>query len=300
MSVVYNGAMSEGTITASIGIFAHNEEKYIGAAIDSVLNQKLSVAKLDKIVVISSGSTDETNNIVRKHLRSNKKIELIIQPRRMGKAAAINAFIDHIDADVAVTMSGDLKLKQGSLEALLTPFLTESVGMVGGRPKPVNSRFSVIGKEMELLWELHHRISKIKPKCGELVAFRNVIQKIPRNTAVDEATLEVLLTMIGYQVVYAPRAVVYNRVPLTVSDFMVQRRRIYAGHQWLANHYQYHVVSMQFGALVSVLIDYLLERPYDWWPIMRLVFLEMIARLLAVIDYKLLGKNPYRWKMIGR
>ena len=68
------------------------------------------------------------------------------------------------------------------------------------------------------------------PKLGEIVAFRNVIPRIPLDTAVDELSIQALITQLGYQLVYEPEAVVYNRGPATVGDFLRQRRRIYAGH----------------------------------------------------------------------
>ena len=105
------------------------------------------------------------------------------------------------------------------------------IGMVRGRPVPVNDPSTFMGHAVHLLWRLHDRVARIHPKLGEVIAFRNVISGIPTNSAVDEISIQALISQLGYQLIYEPECVVYNKGPVTVRDFLKQRRRIYAGHQ---------------------------------------------------------------------
>lgn len=197
-------------------------------------------------------------------------------------------------------MSGDLRLHAKALEEIALPFLQEEVGMVGAHPVPSPSRNGQLNRETAILWELHHRISLLQPKCGEMVAFRNIVRAIPQDSAVDEATIEVLLRLLGYVVVYTPRSIVYNRGPKTVQDFLLQRRRVQAGHQWVYEKYNYPVVTMKATAVFRVAAAYLATHPRDVWPLARLMALEVVARFLGLVDYYLLGKNPYVWQMVKR
>ena len=95
-----------------------------------------------------------------------------------------------------------------------------------------------------LQWRLHDRIARQSPKMGEIVAFRNVIPSIPLDTAVDELSIQALVTQLGYRLVYEPRAVVYNRGPATVRDFLRQRRRIHAGHLRIREQQAYSAPTM--------------------------------------------------------
>ena len=167
-------------VDISVGIFAHNEEENIERAITSVLNSKLHFVRLKSVVVISSGSFDSTNRVVRKLMKVDKRISFLEEAERHGKSAAINLFMKGNTARVLATLSGDLYLHKDALEEIGLPFLNPEVGMVGARPVPKARRDGMINDEIALLWDLHHRISLLRPKCGEFVAFLNVIRELPK------------------------------------------------------------------------------------------------------------------------
>ena len=81
-------------LVVSIGIAAFNEEKNIKRLLDSIRSQKLKKVKIGEILIISSGSTDKTNNIISTYQKRLKKIRLITQSRRLGKASAVNLILN--------------------------------------------------------------------------------------------------------------------------------------------------------------------------------------------------------------
>jgi poly-beta-1,6-N-acetyl-D-glucosamine synthase len=284
----------------SLGVFAHNEERTIDRLLKSIQAQKLVRAKVDDVIVVSSGSFDATNSIVSKWVRRDKRYRLILEPHRRGKSAAINLFLQEARTSVVVTISGDLTLHPEAIEEITQPFIYPDVGMVGAHPIPDNSAQSQIGEEVKLLWELHHRVSMINPKCGEMVAFRNIIRELPIQSAVDEATIEVLLKVVGYTVMYAPRSIVYNKAPINLRAYMTQRRRVYAGHQWVEHKYHYSVATMNYLLLARTLFKYIVEHPRQVPTALRLVSYELTARLLGILDYHVFNRNPYIWQMVER
>lgn len=287
-------------LAVDIGVFAANEEANIEQALKSIQKSKLEFIKIHSIIVVSSGSYDHTNRIVRRFARLDKRIKLIDEAERHGKARAVNIFLSQATAPIMIMLSADLRVSNQAIEEIGLPFLNREVGMVGAHPVPHYSSKSRISREIDLLWQLHHEISLITPKCGEMVACRNVIRGIPVESAVDEATIEVLLKLIGYAVVYAPKAVVYNKGPLTVGEFLTQRRRVYTGHEWVYQKYQYKVVTMMPSKLFVVVARMLIMKPNTLIPMLRLILLELLARFLGYIDFHIFGKNPYVWKMIRR
>lgn len=292
--------MKSKQIRVSVGVFCHNEENNVGHALSSVLASQTTVADIKEIIVISSGSFDKTNQIVRSFIKKDKRIRLIDEAERRGKSAAVNIFLRQAKGEVLVVISGDVRPKNTAIEEIVLPFFNPDVGMAGAHPVPTNCRFSKVGKEMGLLWELHHRVALKVPKCGEMIAFRNVIRRIPLRPLVDEATLEVLLKLIGFSVVYAPRAIVYNKVPLAVEEFIVQRRRNHSAHLLLADRYQYRVSTIQGNLLIPVLFEYITEHPRSFWIVVRLLLLEGLSQFLGWFDYSVLGKNPLVWQMVKR
>lgn len=292
--------MKKKTIQIEIGIFVHNEEKNIQTLLSSLWKQKTEVAKIRKILVVSSGSFDKTNEYVRKEMRKHQKLSLVTELERKGKSASINTFLEKTTSPIVVSVSGDLRLHSRAIEEIVLPFLDDRVGMVGAHPIPKKTNTSTIQKEIEILWDLHHMMSLREAKCGEMVAFRNVVRQIPKNSAVDEATLEVMLKILGYTIVYAPRSIVYNKGPKNWKEFFIQRRRVYAGHQWIESTYNHTVSTMKEDKIFSILFDYALHNPENIFPLVRLMLMEGAARFLGFIDYQILRKNPYKWKMISR
>src|SRR3989344_5733803 len=159
----YNALMR---ISVSIGIMAHNEEHNIGLLLDGLSAQKLKNVSVKEIIVISSGSTDETNAIVQDCCVKNPKLKLIVEPKRSGKSHAVNIFLKKAACDVVVLLNADLNLTQ------------KTIGMTGCHPVPVNDASMFMGFAGHLLWDLHHQISLREPKMGEMIAFKKIFKKI--------------------------------------------------------------------------------------------------------------------------
>lgn len=282
-------------LKASVGVMAYNEEKNIGRLLEALTSQRLEKVEIAEIVVVSSGSTDRTDDIAREWTERDDRVRLIRQESREGKSAAINLFLEGAAGDVFILESGDTLPAPECVERLLEPFADDDVGMTGARPVPVDDPDTFMGFVVHMLWRLHHRLAMKTPKLGEMVAFRSFVRAIPPESAVDEASVEAVVAEHGMSLRYAPEAIVNNKGASNVRDFLSQRRRIYAGHLWLEREQEYEVSTKNVGGILSVLLEDL-----EWTPRSLVwtaggVFLEFVGRLLGVIDYHVLKKNPYAW-----
>ena len=241
-------------LSCSVGIMAYNEEANIANAIATVLGQELRAAEISELIVVASGCTDRTAEIVAALAREDRRIRLIVEECRAGKASAINKFIEAAEAPILLMVSADVLVDQGTIDALVQHFRDPTVGMTGGHPIPTNDEKTFLGHTVHMLWRLHDQIARENPKLGEIVAFRNILPSIPTDTAVDELSIQALVTQLGYRLVYEPSAVVYNRGPSTVSDFMRQRRRIAAGHHQVAKQERYAASTTSVGRIGRTMI----------------------------------------------
>ena len=271
------GAVS-GPLRCSVGIMAYNEEENIANAIVTVLGQRHQAQEISEMVVVASGCTDRTVEIVRALARQDPRITLIVQHERAGKASAINLFLQAARSPILLMVSADVLVREGTVDALIAHFRDPSVGMVGGHPIPVNDEQTFLGHTVHMMWRLHDRIARESPKLGEIVAFRNVISAIPPDTAVDEISIQAAITALGYRLVYEPRAVVFNRGPTTVADFLRQRRRIAAGHYQVAREQDYVPSTMSIWRVGSALVS------DEVWTL-GAVALEATARGLGFVDF---------------
>lgn len=284
-------------ITISIGICVYNEEKNIRSLLISLLNQN-TTNPIKEIFVISSACTDRTNEIVKKEFSKFPQIILLKQEKREGKASAINLFLKHASGDILVLESGDTIPADDTIEKLIEPFKEPKIGMVGGRPIPVNDKNSFMGFTSHLIWELHHRLALKKPKLGELVAFRkNLDIKLPIDTAVDEAYIEALVHEKEYKIMYAPMAIVYNKGPATISDFLKQRRRIFAGHIHLKRTKGYMPSSMDKFEILKLIIEEIRDKKLNIFWLSGAILLETYGRLLGSYDFYLKHEKHAIWNM---
>ncbi len=284
-------------LECSVGVMAYNEQANIAHALDSILRQKLTGKRIAEVIVVASGCEDRTPFIVAEIASREPRIRLIEQPRREGKASAINLFIRAAQSPVLALVSADVVVEDGAFDALLGHFENPAVGMVGGRPAPVNGRATFLGHAVHLQWRLHDRIARHSPKMGEIIAFRNVISSIPLDTAVDELYVQALITQLGYRLVYEPGAVVYNRGPATLHDFMRQRRRIHAGHLRIREQQAYSAPTMSAWRAARALLrsqSFTTPRAALWS--VGTVGLEATARALGRYDI-VRRRSPHVWEM---
>ena len=282
-------------IRCTVGVMAYNEEHNIVPALHALLNQRLSACEIAEIIVVASGCTDRTVELARAVAQAHPIIRVEAHSERLGKATAINQLIRLAQSDVIVLVGADTLPDPTALDHLVQPFADPSVGMTGARVVPLNDLRTFLGLTTHILWRVHHRMALRWPKLGELVAFRNVLPALPVNSATDEVALEAFISAQGYRLVYVPDAVVYNRGPQTLDDFLWQRRRIFAGHLHIASAFGYVAASLDFGHLVVLAVEAFVRYSFLLPLVTGAALLELWARLLGTLDF-LLGHRHHIWR----
>ncbi len=285
-------------LSCSIGVLAYNEAINIGKLLQALLDQRLHNVVINEIIVVSSASSDGTDDIVREFELKSNKIKLIAEKERNGKSAAINNFIKNSHTDILIIESADTIPAPDTVEKLIKPFINPKIGMTGGRPIPLNNKNSLFGYSIHLLWNLHHKMAIQQAKLGEMVAFRKVFESIPEKSAVDEASIEAQIKNHNLNLLYVSDAIIYNKGPENLKDFINQRRRIAAGHLWLKDNQKYTVSSQNPMLMISLMIHAMISDPSNILKIIFTAKLEIICRFLGWYDYKIKKKNPFKWSMI--
>jgi poly-beta-1,6-N-acetyl-D-glucosamine synthase len=282
-------------LQVTVGVLAYNEALNIGHFLDALVRQQTEIAHLIEILVVSSGSSDRSDEIVQDWQQRDPRVRLIRQTRREGKASAIQLLLQEARGEIVLMASADIYPVQNAVENLLRPFLDPSVGMAGAHPMPLNGTDSMVERVVHLMWDLHHRIALEQPKLGEMVAFRRRFARMPTTSSVDEATLEAILKRAGYLLAYVPNALVFIRGPDNVRDFLVQRRRIFAGHLWLGAAYQYHVPTLSVMRIVKHLIRSDPFTPRKSVVILAAIGLEGVSRILGWLDFRFQTRDHVIW-----
>ncbi|MBM4403516.1 MAG: glycosyltransferase [Candidatus Cloacimonetes bacterium] len=290
----------DSPLRCSIGVIAYNEEHNILRLLQALTTQRLRQVEIAEVIVVSSACRDRTDEIVRQFIAergedSIPKVTLLTQAKREGKASAINLFMKHATSDILIVESGDTVPAPDAIEKLVLPFADPKLGATGGRPVPVNKPDTLMGYAVQLLWRLHHRMALISPKLGEVIAFRKVMDSIPADSAVDEASIEAIMYRHQLRLRYIPDAIIHNKGPENLRDFIKQRRRIQNGHLWLIRKHHYSVVSQDSGVLLRILLSEIKENPRQIAKLIIVIKLEVLCRFLGYYDFYIKKKNPFAW-----
>lgn len=269
---------------------AYNEEKNIGNLLKTLLNQKLNFVK--EVIIVNDGSTDKTTDIVKKFTRHNK-VKLINLKKRGGKVNAINQFLKVAKSEVLILESADTLPHKKAVRELFNEFKDKKTGIVGAQIVPLNKGKGFANFFGTFIYKLHHRIALEHPKFGELIAFRNIIKKVPKS-AVDEECLAMLIKEKGYKLVYCPAAIVYNKQPTSVKELIIQRRRIHAGHLSLKKK-GYKAPTLSVRNILKVISKEIDVKKLHY--IFFSIVLEVYTRILGFIDYKN-KKDHYIWDIV--
>ncbi len=288
----------------SVVVPAYNEAANIEPLLLSLLEQRTRRAELTEVVVVASGCTDDTAERARSVGRGRPGLHVHVQEQRAGKVAAINHYLRVRDprAEIIVCTSADLRVEPDVLERIAEYFAANpEVGMVGARPVPDNDGRTLVGRMVQLVWDMHHRISLRSPKMGELVAFRaHLVEHVSELSIVDEASVEDIVRSKGKTLGYVPEARVINHGPERWEEFFEQRRRIARGHFWLDFAFGYRVASLDHGLVAATLVQVAREQDrFGKAALAVAVATEALARAAGFFDARVVGGKHRTWRPLA-
>ena len=279
-------SISRKRLAVSVGIFAYNEEHNILNALEAMCTQVTNNCDIGEIIVVSSGSTDGTDELVEEFAANHERVSLIVEPERRGKIRAINLFLDVAEGEVVVIQSADVIAEADTIETLCAPFiLDERVGMTSGNPIPVNDPNTFLGYIIHFWWFAHNRL----PRHGEIIAFRNILPALDPDDILDEACAESLMVSKGYSCKHCGDAIVHNRGAGTIRDLIKQRRRNYFGHARILRRKNYPVSSLFWIGRLKILRlvwEYYRQAPsvrHALWLLMG-ACIEIYSQILGGLD----------------
>lgn len=242
--------------TVTVLVIAYNEEKNIIRLLNSILVQKETNYKLEKVVVISDGSTDKTVSLVQS--LNSAKIDLKSYKVRIGKSSRLNQIYLNFTSEILVQADADVVFSHKFVIADLVKPLTKNkeVGLCGGNPEPYpahtfieNAVNATVQSYLPLRLVLRGG-NNIFSADGRLLALKKELARkitIPPDMIANDAFVYFSCLNLGFKYRHVPKAVVNFRSPQTLKDQINQNTRFVAGPIRMMKYFPKTLVEREYS-----------------------------------------------------
>ena len=254
----------------SITVPAYNEERAIAATLEVLLAIDYP-ADRRQVLVVSDGSTDRTDEIVRGF--ADRGVELLRVPVRAGKTNAENAAQPHLRGDIVVNTDASVRIAPNALKPLIARFADPEVGLASGRDVSVAQldgdlnagESGYVGYEMWVR-DLETRVGSIVGASGCFYAIRKPLHLTLFPSALSRDFAAALITREnGYRAVSVNGAVCF--VPRIQSLRREYRRKVRTMTRGLETlWYKRHLLNpVRYGRFAWMLASHKLIRWLAPW-----------------------------------
>jgi len=270
---------------------AYNEESNISGFLSACLSSKGSNFDLSEVVVVASGCTDRTTNIVKQFALAHPKVRLIIQPERTGKVSALLEGLKSIQSDVVLVEGADTLPSPEAFNRIASCFQDPRVDLVGTHPVPVAESPTTVYEVSKVMWDLHDEISAMSLKIGEAYAFRAGGRLRLERCEDDDSFFSAIAHTGQVTSRYARDAIIWTRVPGNLHDLWSYRFRI---ARLIARRRRLNGLTpstWEPALLLRVLARYVNDHPRRSLATVLAIGLEIAARISATFTV-LLRRTP--------
>ncbi|HKQ67637.1 MAG TPA: glycosyltransferase [Methylomirabilota bacterium] len=212
--------------TVTCVMAAANEAVRIRHKLRALVHQDYPPDKLS-IIVVSDGSTDATDAIVRAWARRDHRIRLMRTERRSGKPTALNLARPEIASDVAVLMDPRQAITHRAIRELVAQLADPDVGVVSGDLRVKGDAY----------WTYEGYVRKCESRSGSMVqvtgslyALRTVdLPEIPPDTILDDVYVPLTVALGGRRIVMAEAAGSLDVATRSAGNEFVRKVRTLAG-----------------------------------------------------------------------
>lgn len=268
-------------------IAAYNEEAFIATKIENSLELEYPREKL-KIVVVSDGSTDRTDEIVKSY--SDRGVELVRVEGRVGKTEARNVAVKMDSSEIIIFSDATAIYQKDVVLKLIRNFADPEVGMVSGSLKYFDNSESEMGLSTKLYWKYETFIKRTQSKLftltgaiGCINAFRRELYTALPAHIIEDFTEPLAIVSKGYRVVFEEEAVAFERTTQNGAQEFKMRVRVIRGGMSGA---LYAIGPLGLKRKTSAMIQLVTHKVLRW-----LVPVMLIATLLLSLVSTALGSS---------
>jgi len=269
----------------SIVMVVRDEQGVLEAKIRNLLRLDYPEDRME-LVIVSDGSSDRTEAILREQARHPRLVTVLNQLPR-GKASGLNDGLQIARGEVVVFTDARQEIEASALRLLLNNFGDPRVGCVSGELMLGDPQAGEKSRDVGLYWTMEKKVREFESASGSVVgatgAFygvrRELLGVIPDETLLDDVYVPMEVVRAGKRVVFEPRARAWDVAHQGIGrEFSRKVRTLTGNYQllqiapWLlsaANPIRFEFVShkllrlfVPFALLVALLASGFLPQPF--------------------------------------
>jgi cellulose synthase/poly-beta-1,6-N-acetylglucosamine synthase-like glycosyltransferase len=217
--------------SVSMVVAVHNEEHQIAEKLENCLALRCDSLQRFEVVVVSDGSTDHTEEIVKQQAVLDPRLRLL-RTERMGKSGAQNFAAQNAKGEILVFSDAGTRMQPGALQALVENFADPQVGLATGVVYFGHPGEAVL-KGQGFYWRYEFFLRQAESDIGILATATGTALAIRRDLFRplsafhgDDCVLPLDVRLQGFQVLQEPNAVVYDVMPNTIEGELHSRIRM--------------------------------------------------------------------------
>jgi poly-beta-1,6-N-acetyl-D-glucosamine synthase len=223
----------------SIVMVVRNEEQILEAKLRNLLELDYP-ADRSEIVVVSDGSTDRTEEILRAHAR-DPRIKVVLNQLSQGKAAALNDAAAVAQAEVLVFTDARQMIEPAAVRLLLENFADSDVGCASGELMLGDPARGESGEGLSVYWRTEKFVREMESASGSVVGATGALYAvrgqlmadIPRGTILDDVYVPMHVVQQGKRVVFDARARAWDTPNLGAGREFSRKVRTLSGNYQL-------------------------------------------------------------------
>jgi len=217
----------------------HNEEKHLPGKLANLAGLDYPGNRLETIV-ISDGSTDETNRIASEWQPFGYRA--VILPEHRGKANALNRGMAEAKGEIVCFTDARQKIASDGLKNLVANFADPSVGCASGELILREDTKTASSDGVGLYWRLEKQIRNWEGLAGSTVGTtggfyavrKDLLLPLPEETVLDDVYIPLQVARQGRRVVFDMTALAWDDfAPSSKQEFRRKLRTLAGNYQLL-------------------------------------------------------------------
>ena len=224
--------------SVSIVMVVRNEEKILREKLRNLLELDYP-AHLYDVVVVSDGSTDGTDLVLREC--GDPRLRIVLNQLSRGKACGLNDGIQMSQGDLVLFTDARQKIEASALRILAEDFADPEVGCVSGELMLGDPATGEASEGIGLYWRVEKKVRELEAESGSVVGAtgalyavrRELLPSVPEGMILDDVYIPMQVSRQGKRVVFEPRARAWDSANLGAGREFARKVRTLTGNYQL-------------------------------------------------------------------